>query len=421
MSLTAKSTTEKLRASSPLTGNDRRPELRVLQVFDGLGMGGAETWLIALLKYFNEHDAELPVSVKFDVLLTGGERAIFDDQATALGARLYYLRFGRRNLVGFVRKFRQILAGGKYHAIHDHQDYIAGLHFLAGAGYLPATRIAHVHNPLYHRSNYATGFLRRTTNSAGKRLISMLATHVTGTSLQIMDEYGFQESRSSNLRLDAAHCGFDVVPYQGDRTAAHRDLCRELGWPQSSKVILFVGRLEGAEIVYNGRRMTHKNPAFALAVARACIAKDASVHLAMAGSGEQKKKEFETTVREWGIREHVSFLGLRKDVPRLMLGSDLLLFPSLAEGLGMVVVEAQAAGLRVLASDTTPRESVVVPELVEFLELSADPERWAAAALRLLEMEAPSAAQCNSTVRQSPFSIQNSAAQLVDLYGEPSP
>jgi len=393
-------------------------ELRVLQVFAGLGMGGAETWLMSLLKYFHDHSADLPVSVKFDVLLTGGEKAIFDDEAIALGARLFYLRFGRRNLLSFVREFRKILAKGNYDAIHDHQDYIAGLHFLLGAGHLPPIRIAHVHNVFYHRSNSATGFIRRTTNSTGKWLISRLATHVMGTSRQIIAEYGFDESISSNLVLGAAHCGFDVTQYVGDYKAAHAELCSELGWEESAKVILFVGRLEGAEVVYNGRQMTHKNPTFALEIGKECIARDARVRLVMVGAGEEKRREFEEKVSAWGLSNQIRLLGVRSDVPRLMLGSDLLLFPSLAEGLGMVAVEAQAAGLRVLASDTTPRESVVIPELVDFSTLTANREQWAGEVLRLLNLESPDATRCNSKVKDSAFSIENSAARLVCMYSE---
>jgi glycosyltransferase involved in cell wall biosynthesis len=395
---------------------DAKRELRVLQVFSALGVGGAETWLMSLLRYFHQQGDNLPVKVKFDILLTGGAKAVFDDDASALGARLFYAPFERRKMVGFIREFRKILAGGKYDAIHDHQDYIAGLHFLLGAGLLPPARIAHVHNPRYHRNSYATGFIRQIANSTGKWLIPRLATHVMGTSRQILTEYGFHKSLSDNVVFGAAHCGFDVRPYLDDREETHRTLCAELGWPEAAKVVLFVGRLEGAEVFYNGRLMSHKNPAFALEIVRECIEQDADIHLAMVGDGEEKKKEMEAAVAGWGLGDNIRFLGLRNDVARLMLGSDLLLFPSMAEGLGMVVVEAQAAGLRVLASDSTPRESVVIPELISFLPLTAGQSQWAAAALHLLNLQSPNVTRCNAKVRDSVFSIENSAAKLVRLY-----
>jgi glycosyltransferase involved in cell wall biosynthesis len=390
-------------------------ELRVLQVFHSLGMGGAETWLISLLKYFQKHNRHAPVKVKFDVLLTGGEKAVFDDEATALGARLFYVPFTRRTIGKFVREFRRILRDGNYDAIHDHQDYIAGLHFAIGAGLLPRVRITHVHNPLYHRANQAKSFSTRKVNRLGRYFVGRYATHVMGTSRQIVSEYGFVDL-SGAVTLGAAHCGFDVEQYRGEYLKEHTNLCREFGWDDSAKILLFVGRLEGAEFFYHGKVMTHKNPAFALDIARECILRDDRVKLLMVGSGEEKRKEFEDEVKSWGLQRNIHLAGSRWDVPRLMLGSDLLLFPSVAEGLGMVVVEAQAAGLRVLAADTTPRESSVVPELLEFLSLDETPAKWAELAIRMLELKDTDFARANSHVNNSSFSIQESAQRLLGLY-----
>ena len=83
----------------------------------------------------------------------------------------------------------------------------------------------------------------------------------------------------------------------------------------------------------------------------------------------------------------------------------------------MVVVEAQAAGLPVLASDTTPRECVVVAELVEFLPLT-DPNYWATQTLQLLGRARPNLSECNAAVKRSAFSIENSARSLAAIYGE---
>ncbi|HXM36032.1 MAG TPA: glycosyltransferase [Pyrinomonadaceae bacterium] len=395
---------------------EKKRELRVLQVFSSLGVGGAETWLISLLKYFHENQEGLDPQICIDVLLTGVEKGVFDDEARSLGARLFYVPFERRRIVTFIREFRRILASGHYDAIHDHQDYIAGLHFLMGLGHLPPIRVAHVHNPLYHRTSYADGSSRRLAQSAGKRLLSKLATHVMGTSRQIVSEYGFDSESFRKIELGTAHCGFNAKQYLGNPKGARAALCQELGWDGSARIILFVGRLESTEVVHCSQTMTHKNPAFALEIVRECIARDPGIHLAMVGSGESKRREFETRVNEWGLARNIRLLGVRFDVPKLMLGSDLLLFPSLAEGLGMVVVEAQAAGLRVLASDSTPRECVVIPDLVEFQSLSKDAEVWAEQALHLIGLPHPDLSICNAAVRESAFSVENSAALLLELY-----
>jgi glycosyltransferase involved in cell wall biosynthesis len=356
------------------------------------------------------------VRVKFDVLLTGGEKGVFDAEAEALGARLFYVRFTRRTLPAFIREFRRILAQGNYHAIHDHQDYIAGLHFLLGAGRLPPIRIAHVHNPHYHRRNYGSDALKRGAMLAGRRAIGFEATHVMGTSRQIVSEYGFDRFADRGPILGVAHCGFDLARFRGDQAAIHLAMCHEFRWPESTQIVLFVGRLAGSPLKQNGQIMSHKNPDFALHVARMCIERNERVRFLMVGDGEAKRQDFIEQVRKWGLGQKIHLSGSRTDVPQLMLGSELLLFPSLAEGLGMVVVEAQAAGLRVLASDSTPSECVVVPELVDFLPLNEGEKFWAEKTLRLLDQPRPDAAAANVAVASSPFSIANSATRLLGLY-----
>jgi len=391
-------------------------ELRVLQVFSVLSVGGAETWLMALLKYFNEQADRLPVKVKCDILLTGGEPSVFDEEATALGARLFYVPFSRQHPIKFMREFRRILVTGNYDVIHDHQDYIAGLHFAMGLGHLPPIRIAHVHNPAYQRARYARGPVRRFVRLSGHRLLGYLATHVMGTSREIVSEYGFDGLNSRGVALGAAHCGFDVASYEGNREQVHADLCHEFGWDPSAKLILFVGRLEADEVIHLGRVMNHKNPNFALEVARECIGRNSDVRLIMAGAGDNRRRELDSRIREWGLEEKIRLVGVRNDVPRMMLGSDLLLFPSLAEGLGMVVVEAQAAGLRVLASDTTPRECSVVPDLLSFLPLDLSAREWADEVERLMKSGHSQPGDCLEAIRRSPFSIENSAASLLRSY-----
>ncbi|MFO0889776.1 MAG: glycosyltransferase [Isosphaeraceae bacterium] len=70
----------------------------------------------------------------------------------------------------------------------------------------------------------------------------------------------------------------------------------------------------------------------------------------------------ERTVAGMGLAGRVSFLGARSDVPRLMLGAmDAFVFPSRYEGLGLVLIEAQAAGLPVVISDVIPQQAIVSP------------------------------------------------------------
>lgn len=388
--------------------------LHVLQVFGALGMGGAETWLLSLLQYFRESEHLLPFKVKTHILLTSGLQGELDEEAVRLGATLHYIRYTRRELFKFARSFRRVLADNPFDVIHDHQDYSAGVHFLLGLGHLPRVKIAHVHNPAYRLVEHRTDSLSRAAGGVGKRFLDLVGARVAGTSEKLLTEYGFSVDPKQPNAAHAVYCGFDVRPYGANRTECRNALRSEFGWESASRIILFVGRLGGEELATSGR--SHKNPMFALDVFVRCFARHRDLRIVFAGEKGVMHARLQDVVDREKLGEVVKFIGIRSDVPRLMVGSDLLLFPSSAEGLGMVAVEAQASGLRVLASDAVPSECVVNPTIVRFLSLEAGPDAWANAVIDLLSLPQPDQAASNALVESSRFSIANSARDLLDLY-----
>jgi glycosyltransferase involved in cell wall biosynthesis len=399
--------TSSLSANSPNSAAPTaRPVRRVLHVFHSLGMGGAEMWLLAILEWLQRHGNALPVQVQMDVCLTGGKRTILDDRVAALGAKLHYLQYGRRRLRQFRREFKHLLADGHYDAIHDHADYSGGLHLLLGLGNLPPTRVIHVHNPFATFSGLP---MKRVARAVGRGAVVRLATTVAGTSMRLLHDYGLAPQAGSKQRRLAIHCGFDLAPFAHDAVGARAEVRSEFGWDTDAKILLFVGRLKS--------HFNQKNPRVALDIARACIARDSRVKALFVGAGDEAREAIQLELAAEGLREAIQLPGIRFDVPHLMLGSDLLLFPSIAEGLGMVAVEAQAAGLRTLASDTTPRECEVVPGMVTFAALSESPAQWAERALVILESPAPDRDAARAAVDRSPFSITSSVMALLDAYG----
>src|SRR5437660_1497072 len=97
--------------------------IRVLQVIHSLGMGGAETWLMEVLRLWSKDGC-----ARIDFLATSGNPGIFDEEAKRLGAQVHYVRYGRAHLPRFAKEFRRVLRTGQFDAIHDHQDYASGWH-----------------------------------------------------------------------------------------------------------------------------------------------------------------------------------------------------------------------------------------------------------------------------------------------------
>ena len=387
---------------------------KVLHVVTALGVGGVEVWLIALLKHIQERRDRGESGEQMDILMTGGKPSELDETAKSLGANLHYIRFSRSAFPAFRKQFRELLRRERYTAIHDHQDYSGGWHLLAGAGLLPPVRIIHVHNPpICLRINTDTP-VQKALFQVSRAAVKRLATHVLGTSAQVLREYGFTRDAFPDQTIRPVHCGFEVTSFATPHEQANASVCQEFGWPAGSKLCLFVGRLEGFDP--RNPDWNHKNPEFALEVMRAAIENGVDARLILAGAGDHARSVFEKRVADWGLTHRIRFAGPRRDVARLMAASHLCLFPSLEEGLGMVAVEAQAAGLRVLASDTVPQEAAAVPDLVTFMSLQQPASVWAKELERLLSLPRPESKRAADAVKHTDFSIDRSYEQLDAIY-----
>jgi len=385
--------------------------IRVLQVIDTLGMGGAETWLMDLLRLWSPSGL-----VRMDFLLTSGNLGLFDEEARRLGARLHYLKYSRPNLREFFTRFRNILREERYDVVHDHQDYASGWHFLLASGTMPRIRVTHVHNPWLHiETNYSVNVTRKLIARAGKYLVKLRAAHVCGTSRDALKRYGFNPDVPGRPKVSVVHCGINVDKFGTQSGQERASVLREFEWASDAKIVLFAGRLDAA-LDYTDLS-NHKNSWLALNIARAAIDKQANVRLLMAGAGDASRRAMERHILQWGLGDRLRLIGVRTDMPRLMAAADLLLFPSRQEGLGMVAVEAQASGLPVLASTAVPRECVVVPELYNTMSLQEPIGHWAAVLLQILDKSRPPLEECRRAVQKSEFNIVNSARRLLDIYG----
>ena len=139
--------------------------------------------------------------------------------------------------------------------------------------------------------------------------------------------------------------------------------------------------LEEKFVVGHVGRMTYqKNYPFLLEVfAEIARIKDNAI-LMLIGDGPDRPS-IEKRIKELGIRNKVLLLGIRKDVHELMQAMDVFLLPSHYEGLPVVAVEAQAAGLPCIISDKVTDE-VCLTNLVKRLSLD-DVKIWSSEAIQI--------------------------------------
>lgn len=135
-----------------------------------------------------------------------------------------------------------------------------------------------------------------------------------------------------------------------------------------------------------GRIAEQKNPLFSIEIFYEIYKKNSNAICIHIGDGELIiKKQMEDKIREYGLEKAYFLLGLREDIPELYQAMDALLLPSLHEGLPVVLVEAQAAGLPCFVSTEVSRESQLIENQIEFIPLEKGAAEWAESVLKKVE------------------------------------
>jgi glycosyltransferase involved in cell wall biosynthesis len=373
----------------------QRP-IRILHVVGGMNRGGVETWLMHVLRNIDRDRFQM------DFLVHTEKPCPYDDEASALGSKIIPCLSPAKPWL-YARNFKRILREyGPYDVVHSHVHHFSGyvLWLTKQAGV--SVRIAHSHNDT-SAIDAKAGLYRRLYLTLTKWLIDRYATLGLAASCPVV-EVLFNPTWKTDSRCRILYCGVDLTPF--------RDLVNsvavraEFGIPADTFVVGHVGRFE-----------EQKNHLFLLEVAAAIAKKQPNMRLLMVSDGSLRL-QIEQKAIEMGLDKYVIFAGLRPDVPRLMLGAmDTFVLPSLYEGLGLVLIEAQAAGLPCIFSNVVPEEADVIKPLVQRISLSQPPFAWAETILTSRDTRSSiSQTDALAIVEKSSFNIASSLKILIQVY-----
>lgn len=164
-----------------------------------------------------------------------------------------------------------------------------------------------------------------------------------------------------------------------------------------------------------GRFAYQKNHLFLIEVFNEVYKKNQNSVLLLIGKGELEN-DIKQYVQSLGLEDAVYFYGTASNTYELYQGMDCFVFPSHFEGLGIVAIEAQAAGLKTLCADTIPREAKIT-ELLEYMPLSASAKNWAE---KILSYNTGYEHKDMSIqVKEFGYDIADSSKQLENLYLKP--
>jgi glycosyltransferase involved in cell wall biosynthesis len=330
----------------------------------------------------------------------------YDDEICSLGCRIIVSpQINWKRWWTYGANFQQILQEyGPYDIVHSHVDLSSGniVRLAKNAG-VPV-RIVHAHNV---KSPHATS---KWTNRLLVALLKFFTSRDATQGLACSREAAagmFGSNWESDRRWQILHYGLNLTPFQAKVESAQ--VRAEFGIPQDAFVIGHVGRFA-----------PQKNHQFLVEIVAKIAQHEPKMRLLLVGTGSLRS-EIEDKLAQLGLTDKVVFAGTSSDVPRIMLGAmDVFLFPSLYEGLGLVLIEAQAAGLPCILSDVVPEEADVVKPLMQRLSLSQSASEWAEAVLTQKKTNLPvKQFEALSILQQSsPFSIEKCTKSLTNIYTE---
>lgn len=160
-----------------------------------------------------------------------------------------------------------------------------------------------------------------------------------------------------------------------------------------------------------GRFSKQKNHDFLIDVFNVVHKKEPRSILLLIGDGELKKSVLKR-VQELKLSKAVLFLGKRSDVPQLLQAMDCFVLPSLFEGLGIVAIEAQAAGLPCVLSNNIPHEAKVIPS-TKFIDLKMSKDYWADELISSAQM---SRIDAFNVVKELGYDLKTNMEKCVDFF-----
>ncbi|MEC1157485.1 glycosyltransferase family 1 protein [Cytobacillus horneckiae] len=364
---------------------------RVLHVVSSMGRGGAETLIMNVYRQMDRSKCQ------FDFITHSHGENDYNQEIRRLGGDIYQI--DSLGLVGpkqYLKRLKDVMKIREYDAVHAHTDYQAGFPALAAKQLGIATRICHSHSSGWPKNSWKD----RLTLKAMQGLIRYSATEYCSCSEEAAAFlFGKRKAKILKNSIDV-HSFLDIHP---DSKQFMHEL---LNIPQSGKVIGHIGRFS-----------TSKNQSFLIPIIKKLLHDDSSYYLVLAGDGPLREK-VEAEAKAAGIWDHIRFLGIRKDIPQLMNAFDVFLFPSIFEGFGIVMLEAQCAGIPCIAADTVPKSTDMELGLVKYISLETKISDWCDEIEASFNYSRPSKALIHQQFANKGFHINDAWKDWFQLYPE---
>lgn len=360
--------------------------VRILVVMNTIDAGGAETFVMKLFRCIDKN------KFVFDFLINKANSNFYEKEITDLGGRIYRGFSKSKEPLNCFCFIKKTVKEGNYKTIFCLATHPVGFWDLLACRLGGAKRIL-------TRSTVAVCGTRasRTLAALSRPFIRSLSSVYIAPSKEA-GSWLFGTKAVNAGKVIVLNNGIDVKKF------VYSDVVRN-----TKRKELKIGE-EQFVVGHIGRLSYQKNHKKLLYVFNEILKIRPNSVLVLIGEGE-KRDEVERQVKELGIIENVMFLGLRKDIPELLMAFDEFILPSFYEGLPNTIVEAQATGLPCILADTISRE-VQFTNLVEMISLDESDESWAITAVNKAPIHRN---DMTREITEAGFSIEETTRRFIEM------
>lgn len=361
--------------------------VRVAHVIGKLNAAGVEA---VVNNYYRNIDHN---KFQFDYIIDADGECQPPKELIDMGAR-YFVVPPYQKLPQHIKALTKIFRENKYPIVHSGMNTLAPISmFCAWRAGVPV-RINH---------NHSTAGKGETKRNILKYMLrpfaKCFATHYAACS-KYAGEWLFGKRMMQSKKVTVFNNAIDAEKYSFN-SVVRDEVRKELG-------------IEGRFVIgHVGRFCFQKNHIFLIDIFKEVHKVDPDAKLLLVGIGDLQK-QIKEKVKAYGLEGSVIFLGVRKDVDRLYQAMDIFVLPSHYEGLPVVGVEAQAAGLPCLLSDQMTRETVLLPE-TKMMPLTVGAKKWA---ITIEKMKSIKHRDTTADIRKAGFDICLESRKLEKYYKE---
>ena len=364
-------------------------KIRILHVGLSSNLGGIEKYLFNMFENINHEIFEM------DYLVFKGKKVCFYDEIIKK-ANIYEITHRNKNYRLFLSDLKKFFINSNYDYIHFHlMEFSCFERIVLAYKYTNAKIILHSHIANHKLSTIKTRIL----NFIGEKIILRNDDNYLKVACsESAGKYMFEKFK--NNKFIVLNNGINVQEFVYD-SEKRKNIRNKL-------------KINDSFVIGNiGRMVQQKNHTFLMEIFKNVLKEDSKSKLLLIGNGKLKSKIIEKA-KSLDILKNIIFIDNTSDIQAYLSAMDIFVFPSLFEGLGIVLIEAQASGLNCLVTDSLPIE-IDISDNLKRIALNKNPDEWAKNIL-LIKNEKVDRKKINDIVKKSNFDIKKSIKILESYY-----